>query len=88
MKLKADSPELKIEQVKQKLNIESISLDDLKTIVNEVISSNINLLKEKDMRAIAPLMGEVMKQVRGKIDGKTVSDELKKAISIKLKELK
>ena len=88
MKLKAENPELKIEQVKQKLKIESISLDDLKTIVNEILSSNINLLKEKDMRAMAPLMGEVMKQVRGKIDGKIVSDELKKAISIKLKELK
>jgi len=88
MKLKAENPELKIEQVKQKLKIESISLDDLKKIVNEVISNNINLLKEKDTRAMAPLMGEVMKQVRGKIDGKIVSDELKKAITIKLKELK
>ncbi len=33
-------------------------------------------------------MGEVMKQVRGKIDGAIVSKELENSINKKLKELK
>lgn len=88
MDLKADSPKLTIQQIKKQLNIESLSLEDLKVIVNKVVDSAIDLVKEKEMRAIGPLMGEVMKEVRGKIDGKIVSDELKKALTIKLEDLK
>ncbi|MHA1350322.1 MAG: hypothetical protein ACTSPZ_05725 [Promethearchaeota archaeon] len=40
------------------------------------------------MRAIGPLMGEVMKKVRGKIDGAIISREMKSKLSLKLKELK
>jgi Glu-tRNA(Gln) amidotransferase subunit E-like FAD-binding protein len=40
------------------------------------------------MRSMGPLMGEVMKKVRGKIDGEIISKELKIQISNKLKEMK
>lgn len=88
MSLKADKPNLSVEQIKADLNIESVSADDLKSIINTVLTNNSEMLKEKEMRAMGPLMGIVMKEVRGKIDGKVVSDELKKAIISKLKELK
>ncbi|MHA1932219.1 MAG: Glu-tRNA(Gln) amidotransferase subunit GatE, partial [Promethearchaeota archaeon] len=67
MNLKADMTELSINQIKKKLNIESISVDDLKKLINEIIDSNSNMIKEKGIRARGPLMGEVMKKVRGKI---------------------
>ena len=88
MSLKADSPELSIEQIKENLKIESISIEDLKKIINEIVKNNLDLIKEKEMRAMGPLMGEVMKKVRGKIDGAIVSKELKNALQTKLKELK
>jgi Glu-tRNA(Gln) amidotransferase subunit E-like FAD-binding protein len=37
---------------------------------------------------MGPLMGEMMKEVRGKIDGAIVSEELKTALTNKLKELR
>ena len=40
------------------------------------------------MRAKGPLMGEIMKKVRGKIDGAIVSKELENYIKEKIKELK
>ena len=40
------------------------------------------------MRAMGPLMGEIMKEVRGKIDGAIVSQELKTKLTKILKELK
>ncbi|MBA7666579.1 Glutamyl-tRNA(Gln) amidotransferase subunit B [subsurface metagenome] len=88
MSLKADSPELSIDQIKKKLKIESISVDDLKKLINEIIKNNLNLIKEKEMRAKGPLMGEVMKKVRGKIDGAVVSKELENSIIETLKEMK
>ena len=86
--LKADSPELSIDQIKKKLKIESISLEDLKKLVTKIVNNNSKIVKEKEMRAKGPLMGAVMKEVRGKIDGAIVSKELDFAIKEKLKELK
>ena len=88
MSLKADSPELSIDHIKKKLKIEPISIDDLKKIINEIVKNNLPLIKEKEMRAIGPLMGEVMKKVRGKIDGAVVSKELENSIIKALKEMK
>ncbi len=88
MSLKADSPELSIDQIRKKLKIESISLEDLKNIIAEIVNKNSKMIKEKELRAKGPLMGEVMKKVRGKIDGAIVSKELEITIKEKLKELK
>ncbi len=88
MSLKADSPELSIAQIRKKLKIESISLEDLKNLIAEIVNKNFKMIKEKELRAKGPLMGEVMKKVRGKIDGAIVSKELERIIKEKLKELK
>ena len=69
------------------MKIESISIDDLKRIIYEIIKNNIKLIKEKEIRAKGPLMGEVMKSVRGKIDGAVVSKELENSIKKALKEM-
>jgi glutamyl-tRNA(Gln) amidotransferase subunit E len=88
MRLKADSPNLTLEQTVEKLNLKSLSYEDLKIIVKEIVNKNLKIIKEKGMRSMGPLMGEVMKKVRGKIDGEIVSKELKRQISNKLKEMK
>ncbi|MFX0105259.1 MAG: Glu-tRNA(Gln) amidotransferase subunit GatE [Candidatus Hodarchaeota archaeon] len=88
MTLKADTPELTINQIRKELKIESISMDDLKQLINKLVNDNSKMIKEKEMRAKGPLMGELMKKVRGKIDGAVVSEELEKKIKEKLKELK
>ncbi len=88
MGLKADSPELSMEQVKEKLNIESISEEELKKLVIKIINKNKKIVKEKGINAKGPLMGDVMKEVRGKIDGKIVFEILNTELQNKLEELK
>jgi glutamyl-tRNA(Gln) amidotransferase subunit E len=88
MSLKADSPEISIDRIKKKLKIETITISDLNQIINHIIKNNLKIIKEKEMRAKGPLMGEVMKKVRGKIDGAIVSQELDKSLKEKIKELK
>jgi glutamyl-tRNA(Gln) amidotransferase subunit E len=85
---KADSPELSINQIKKELKIQRLSVEELKQIITKVVKNNEGMLKEKEMRAKGPLMGEVMKQVRGKIDGSIVSKELDNILKQLLKELK
>jgi len=87
MMAKSDNPDLTIEEIKKELKIEKISEEDLKKIINGIMNKNLDLVKEKEMRAMGPLMGEVMKEVRGKIDGKIVSNELKNILKKKLAEL-
>ncbi|MHA1468321.1 MAG: GatB/YqeY domain-containing protein, partial [Promethearchaeota archaeon] len=84
----SDNPNLSIKDIKKELKIEKISEKDLKKIITKVVDENIAILKEKEMRAMGPLMGVVMKEVRGKIDGEVVSSELKTILQEKLKELK
>ncbi|MFX1554936.1 MAG: Glu-tRNA(Gln) amidotransferase subunit GatE [Promethearchaeota archaeon] len=88
MSVKADSPDLSIDQIKKNLKIKIISKDTLLKIIEDILSDNSKLIKQKEMRAKGPLMGEIMKKVRGKIDGAIVSKELDKALQEKLKELK
>ena len=71
----------------QKLNIESISLDELKNFIKDIVDGNLEIIKDRGMRAMGPLMGEAMKELRGKIDGEIISKELKSQIEKKLKEM-
>ncbi|MBY9003539.1 MAG: Glu-tRNA(Gln) amidotransferase subunit GatE [Candidatus Lokiarchaeota archaeon] len=88
MIIKADNPDLNIEEIKQKLKLEKMSVDQLKKVIEMVVNNNLEVIRSKEMRAIGPLMGEVMKEVRGKIDGEIVSKELKTAIQKRLEMLK
>ncbi len=87
MIIKADNPSSKIEEIIKDLNIEHISLDDLKLTIIDIVEKNIQLVQNKQMHAMGPLMGEIMKQVKGSIDGAIVSKELKRILSVKLKEM-
>jgi glutamyl-tRNA(Gln) amidotransferase subunit E len=49
-------------------------------IINNIVKQAEPLLKEKGERAFSPLMGEVMKVLRGKVDGKILSSKLQAAI--------
>jgi len=85
--LKADSPEFTIDQIKKKHKIQRLTIEELKQIITQIVKTNEPMLKEKGMRAMGPLMGLVMKHVRGKIDGSIVSKELESILKQALKEL-
>ena len=87
MIMKSENPALSIKQIMKKLDIKSVSIQELRNIIMHTIESNINLIKNREMSAMGPLMGDVMKQVRGKIDGSVVSKELKDLLTKKIKEL-
>jgi glutamyl-tRNA(Gln) amidotransferase subunit E len=49
--------------------------------VEEVVAENMNMIDERGMSAMGPLMGAVMQKLGGSADGKTVSEALRKKIS-------
>jgi len=59
------------------LGLTRASQEDVERIVEEIIASNPNLVSERGEGAFAPLMGLVMERLRGRADGKVVSEVLR-----------
>ncbi|HJX55874.1 MAG TPA: Glu-tRNA(Gln) amidotransferase subunit GatE [Methanoregula sp.] len=62
----------------------AVSDQDLETIINRIIADRSEFVEQKGRAALGPLMGVVMKEVRGSVDGKIVSELLKKGIDAAL----
>ena len=55
--------------------------DDLATLAARVVDQNATLIAERGDAAFSPLMGDLMKEVRGRRDGKEVASALRAAIA-------
>jgi glutamyl-tRNA(Gln) amidotransferase subunit E len=62
----------------------AVSRDRLEAIVHTIVMDRHEFVKEKGMGALGPLMGIVMAEVRGSVDGRLVSQVLKQEISRQL----
>jgi len=58
----------------------AVSRGELEAIVRKIIAERKDFVSQKGKAAVGPLMGVVMKEVRGSVDGKVVSEILKKEI--------
>jgi hypothetical protein len=74
LKAIAQNPTLTIKQVREKLELTSVKSDEVDEIIDNIVKQAEPLLKEKGERAFSPLMGEVMKVLRGKVDGKVARE--------------
>ncbi|MEM3404018.1 MAG: Glu-tRNA(Gln) amidotransferase subunit GatE [Nitrososphaeria archaeon] len=66
------------------MGIKAISEEVLRSIILRVIDSNIRLVEAQKERSFGALMGLVMREVRGKVDGKKVSTVLREEIKNRL----
>jgi len=73
-----------VEDVLQKLSAENIDDDRLEIICGEIVNNNIQIINEQGTYSIGPLMGIVMKKLRGKASGETINRILKEKINSKL----
>jgi glutamyl-tRNA(Gln) amidotransferase subunit E len=76
-----------VDEAVDKLGIKGVTIEELERAIDETIKKNIKLINEKKMAALSPLMGDVMKQLRGKADGKTVNETLKRKLEEALKSM-
>jgi glutamyl-tRNA(Gln) amidotransferase subunit E len=58
----------------------SVSREELEIIVRNIIADRSEFIAQKGKAALGPLMGVVMAEVRGSVDGKIVSEVLRKEI--------
>ena len=68
------------ENLMEKLGTTIFSETELRKTITQIVQKNSALIKEKGERAFAALMGETMKELKGKADGSTVSKILRQEI--------
>ncbi|NYT05040.1 MAG: Glu-tRNA(Gln) amidotransferase subunit GatE [Methanomicrobiales archaeon] len=61
-----------------------IAVDDLAVLVRRIVAEREDFVKSRGMGSLGPLMGVVMKEVRGRVDGKVIADLLKREIAAML----
>jgi glutamyl-tRNA(Gln) amidotransferase subunit E len=70
----------KVSEAVKELGIEVMSADEASAAVARIIKEREAFVKEKGVGAVGPLMGVVMAELKGKVDGKKASELLKKEI--------
>jgi glutamyl-tRNA(Gln) amidotransferase subunit E len=88
LKLIAGKPELTVDKAVQTLGIGVVESEELESAIDKIIESRMDFIKEKGMNSVGPLMGVVMKELRGKVSGKEISWLLKERLLKKLETLK
>lgn len=85
LKYLAQHPNTSIEDAIDSCGLQSTSEEEIIQIVRKVVSERKEFVKERGASALGPLMGIVMKELRGKADGKLISktlhEEIQKVIS-------
>lgn len=72
------------EEAMKNTAIEAVNESDLEKIIEEIVEKNQNIIKNQKERAVGPLMGIAMKELRGKVSGEMVNNLLLKNIKKKL----
>ena len=72
-----------VEQALEALGLALISQEELATIIETEVNARTELIEERGMRSMGPLMGVVMARVRGKADPKIVQSLIQAAIQAK-----
>jgi len=88
LKLMAAKPELTVEKAIGTLGIGGVETGELEAAIDNIINSRMDFIKEKGMDSAGPLMGIVMKELRGKVSGQEISRLLKEKLSKKLETFK
>ena len=76
----AKSPEEKFKIIITNLDISSFGEKEITEIVQKIIKDREAFIREKGLASVGPLMGPVMKEVRGRVDGKLANDILRREI--------
>ncbi len=80
----AEHPDTPARDALDKLGLELLSEEELKKIISDVVKEGSNLIAERGMGAMGPLMGTAMSKVRGKAKPKAVQKLLQSVIQSKL----
>ena len=78
------NPSKTLEDALEALSLQLLSAGKVETYIDRIVNENEKLIEEKGIEALGPLMGKVMRELRGKVDAKLASTALRRKIESKL----
>jgi glutamyl-tRNA(Gln) amidotransferase subunit E len=81
----SENPTHTIEKVVKALGLEMMDEDEVMKLIEETVAEKADMIKERGMKAMGPLMGIIMGKVRGKASPQHVNKLLKTAIQTLIK---
>ncbi|MGB9960048.1 MAG: Glu-tRNA(Gln) amidotransferase subunit GatE [Candidatus Bathyarchaeales archaeon] len=69
-----------LKEAVENLGLKTLSIEELEKLIDGVIARNKGLIEKAASKAFGPLMGMVMKEVRGKADAELVSSLIRKKL--------
>lgn len=81
LKHKAKEPTKDIKEIISEFSNKKVSEDEIKNVIREILRKNKALVMEKRERCLNALMGDAMKELKGKADSGMVSNILKKELT-------
>ncbi|NYT01250.1 MAG: Glu-tRNA(Gln) amidotransferase subunit GatE [Methanosarcinales archaeon] len=80
LKVLAASPEMEAAAAAEQAGLAGVDRSQVETVVKSIVAQKEKLVRDRQERAIGPLMGLVMKELRGRADGALVSETLRREI--------
>ena len=85
LKFLASKPEMSVDNAIGEIGL-SVNMDEVEKLIGDIVSLKKDFIQERGARAVGPLMGVVMKELRGKVDGKVINEILEKKVRGVLEE--
>ena len=80
LKLFCENPEISEEEVLKSIETGRKAEEELEDYIDRLLEEKRDFVKEKGEKSFKPLMGLVMKEFRGKVDGKLIAELLQRKI--------
>ena len=82
LKFLAEKPEMSVVKAIEEIGL-SVNMAEVEQLIEEIVNAKRDFIQAKGARAVGPLMGVVMKELRGKVDGKVIN----RMVADKVKEV-
>ncbi len=76
----AKNPGREVVDILKEQEISVVSGEEVDKVVDKVIQKNIDFIRGQGMRAVGPLVGKVMAELKGGADGQMISSKIRKQI--------
>ncbi|NQE45381.1 Glutamyl-tRNA(Gln) amidotransferase subunit E, partial [ANME-1 cluster archaeon GoMg2] len=85
LKFLAKKPDMNVEQAIAEIGL-NVDTDEVTQLIADIVDTKRDFIRDKGVRAVGPLMGIVMKELRGKVDGKVINKILEEQVKAVLEE--
>ncbi len=72
LKFLATQPEMSVDKAIEEIGLR-VNMEEVERLIEDIVNSKLDFIREKGAGAVGPLMGVVMKELRGKVDGKVIN---------------